>query len=400
METGDYKYVIVGGGLAGASAVEGIRERDKNGSILLIGAENELPYNRPPLSKGLWTGKDKQEAIFVHGRDFYRDHGVSLHLGAAAARIDRPKKSVLDSSGTSFHYERLLLATGGTPGRLQIPGGELSELVYLRTLADFRRTVSLAGSGRSALVIGGGFIGSEMAAALTQAKLKVTLLFTGDYLCHHVFPEELGRHITHMYSARGVNVIPRDNATSIRHEGGVFITRTRTGQEIRTDLVVAGIGIQPNEELARAAGLTVADGVEVNTHLQTSDAAIYAAGDVACFPDPMFGRRRMEHWDNAQAQGRHAGRNMAGADQPFTDMPFFFADLFDFGYEGVGEVDGRLETFADWQEPNRTGVVYYLRDDRVRGVMMCNVWEKVDAARALIARQEKVPRAALRGAIK
>jgi NADPH-dependent 2,4-dienoyl-CoA reductase/sulfur reductase-like enzyme len=258
-----------------------------------------------------------------------------------------------------------------------------------------------AAEGKSALVIGGGFIGSELAAALSVNKLAVTMIFPSPWLVSRVFPESLGRHLTEAYRARGVEVLAGDVPTSIRPDGDGYAARTRAGREVRADLVVAGVGIAPDVSLARSAGLATGDGVTVNQFLQTSDPDIYAAGDVAFFPDPILGPRRIEHWDNAISQGKHAGRNMARADEPFTDMPFFFSDLFDFGYEAVGQVDSRLRTVADWQEENRTGVIYYLDDDRrVRGVMMCNVWEKVDAARALIRRGTPVTDEELRGAIR
>jgi NADPH-dependent 2,4-dienoyl-CoA reductase/sulfur reductase-like enzyme len=249
-------------------------------------------------------------------------------------------------------------------------------------------------------VIGGGFYGSDIDAALRMNKLNVTLIFPEQYLVSRVFPEPLGRYLTDQYRAKGVQVISADVPASIERAGDKYLTRTRAGKEITTDLVVVGVGIAPNISLARSAGLETGNGVVVNDRLQTSNPDIYAAGDIAFFPDPVLGPRRIEHWDNALNQGKHAGKNMAGANQPFTYMPFFFSDLFEFGYEAVGEIDSRLETFSDWQEPNKTGVIYYLDKDRLRGAMMCNVWEKTDAARALIQKQDRVSAESLRGAIR
>jgi NADPH-dependent 2,4-dienoyl-CoA reductase/sulfur reductase-like enzyme len=395
-----YPYIIIGAGLGGASAFEGIREIDSQGAICLFGAEKDLPYDRPPLSKQLWTGAQKEGEIFRHDEKFYRDAKVDLRLGKGVAQIDPAEHLVHDAQGATHRYEKLLLATGGTPRRLSIPGGDLAGLCYFRTLGDYHQLRGEATEGKSALVIGGGFIGSEIAAALRMNKLNVTLIFPEQYLVSRVFPEPLGRYLTDQYRAKGVQVISADVPASIERAGDKYLTRTRAGKEITTDLVVVGVGIAPNISLARSAGLETGNGVVVNDRLQTSNPDIYAAGDIAFFPDPVLGPRRIEHWDNALNQGKHAGKNMAGANQPFTYMPFFFSDLFEFGYEAVGEIDSRLETFSDWQEPNKTGVIYYLDKDRLRGAMMCNVWEKTDAARALIQKQDRVSAESLRGAIR
>jgi NADPH-dependent 2,4-dienoyl-CoA reductase/sulfur reductase-like enzyme len=394
-----HSYIIVGAGLAGASAVEGIRARDQLGSILLLGAETDLPYDRPPLSKQLWTGGKTVDEIVLHDDAFYKQNRVEVRLGTEATQVNARAHTLVDRQGNVYRYDRLLLATGGTPRPLNIPGGDLPGISYYRTLNDFRQLRSAAVEGKSALVIGGGFIGSEMAASLHANKLDVTMIFPSAWLVSRVFPESLGRFLTEQYRAKGVEVIARDKPVAIRRDGSGYVTQAGGGREIRTDLIVAGIGITPNVSLAQSAGLSVDNGVIVNEFLQTSAPEIYAAGDIVMFPEAGFGQRRLEHWDNAVNQGKHAGRNMAGAAEPFTYMPFFFSDLFEFGYEAVGDVDSRLETYADWQEENKTGVIYYLNNGRVRGAMMCNVWGQVDAARALIQKNEPVSRESLRGAI-
>jgi NADPH-dependent 2,4-dienoyl-CoA reductase/sulfur reductase-like enzyme len=399
MSAQSYSHVIIGAGLAGASAVDGIRELDQSGSILLLGAEPDPPYNRPPLSKQLWTGKEKAQDIFVHDKAFYQTNKVELRCGVEVTKIDPPTRSIADNQGNVFHYEHLLLATGSTPRRLDIPGGDLEGISYFRNFGDYRKLQNAAEAGKSVLVVGGGFIGSEIAAALCMNKLKVSMIFPSHWLVSRVFPESLGKHLTEQYRAKGVEVVVGDAPTSIERRDGQYITRTRGGKEISSDLLVAGIGVTPNISLAKHAGLKTGDGVIVDESLQTSDSNIYAAGDIAFFNEANIGERRIEHWDNAQSQGKQAGRNMAGAREPFKYMPFFFSDLFEFGYEAVGEINSRLETFADWQEENKTGVIYYLDGDRLRGAMMCNVWDKVDAARALIQKSERVSHDDLRGAI-
>jgi 3-phenylpropionate/trans-cinnamate dioxygenase ferredoxin reductase subunit len=394
-----HSYIIVGAGLSGAAAVEGIRQRDQRGSILLIGAEKDLPYDRPPLSKQLWTGGKTIAEIVLHDEAFYKQNAVDLRLGVEVTHIDPAAHTILDSQGNTCRYERLLLATGGAPRRLTIPGGDLEGISYYRTLEDYRRLRGAAVAGRSALVIGGGFIGSEMAASLRANELAVTMIFPSQWLVSRVFPESLGRYLTGQYRAKGVEVLAGDEPLSIQRDGSGYATRTRAGREVRTDLIVAGIGITPNISLAQSAGLALGNGVIVNEFLRTSAPDIYAAGDIALFPEAGFGPRRLEHWDNAVNQGKHAGRNMAGANEPFTYIPFFFSDLFEFGYEAVGDIDSRLASFADWQEENKTGVIYYLDGDRLRGAMMCNVWGQVDAARALIQAARPVSKETLRGAI-
>jgi 3-phenylpropionate/trans-cinnamate dioxygenase ferredoxin reductase component len=401
MQEQRYSYIIVGAGLSGVSAAEGIRQLDPRGSVLLLGAEADLPYDRPPLSKQLWAGTKAVPEVVLHEGDFYQKLAVDLRRGVEVTQLDPSAHEVRDSSGTVYRYERLLLATGGSPRRLEIPGGDLDGISYYRTLADFRALRGAAAAGKSALVIGGGFIGSEMAAALRMNGLAVTMVFPSPWLVSRVFPESLGRHLTDHYRGKGVVVLAGDVPVSIRRQGGSYLTLTRGGREIRSDLVVAGVGIRPNVALARAAGLTTATGVCVDEFLQTSHPDIYAAGDLAFAPHPILGPRRVQHWDNAAAQGKHAGRNMAGAGEPFTYIPFFFSDLFEFGYEAVGDIDSRLRTFADWQEENKTGVIYYLGDGgRVRGVMLCDVWGRVDAARALIEKATPVTEHELRGAIR
>jgi len=394
-----YSYVIVGAGLSGAAAVDGIRERDQRGSILLLGAEKDLPYDRPPLSKQLWTGGKAVEEIVLHDEAFYKKNAVDLRLGIEVTQIDPAAHTIRDNQGNTYRYERMLLATGGTPRRLTVPGGDLEGISYYRTLEHYRRLRGGAVAGKSALVIGGGFIGSEMAASLRANKLAVTMVFPSSWLVSCVFPESLGRYLTEQCRAKGVEVLTGDEPLSIQRDGSGYMTRTRAGREIRTDLVVAGIGITPNISLAQSAGLSTGNGVIVNEFLQTSTPDVYAAGDIALFPEVGFGPRRLEHWDNAVNQGKHAGRNMAGAREPFTYIPFFFSDLFEFGYEAVGDIDSRLTIFADWQQENKTGVIYYLDGDRLRGAMMCNVWGQVDTARALIQKAQPVSMETLRGAI-
>ncbi|MFH1336950.1 MAG: FAD-dependent oxidoreductase [Candidatus Zixiibacteriota bacterium] len=396
-----YTYVIVGGGLAGASAAQEIKERDKSGSILMIGGEKHLPYDRPPLSKKLWFGQKKVEELFLHDWSFYDQNQIQLMLGTKVVSLDIKNKAVGDDQGRMYRYEKLLLATGGIPRTLPIPGGDLEGICYYRFLDDYLRIKNEVKEGKSALVVGGGFIGSEIAAALSINKIDITMIFPEPYLVQRIFPDGLGQAIQRHYIQKGIKVLSEDKPISIIRKGSKFLTRTNCGKQIETDLLIVGIGIMPAVDLAVRAGLVTQNGISVNEYLQTSHPDIYAAGDNALFPYKALGQNmRIEHWDNALNQGKWAGRNMTGDRVPYDYMPYFFSDLFEFGYEAVGEIDPRLETFADWQKENDTGVIYYLKDEKIRGAMMCNVWGKVDMARGLIKRGEQVKPENLRGAIR
>ncbi len=394
-----FDYVVVGGGRAGISAVEGIRELDSSCSILLVGAESHLPYDRPPLSKQLWTGKNEVSDLFVHDRAYFERASVELASGERVTEIQPGEKTILTDRERSERYGKLLLATGGTPRRLQIPGAEAEGVYYFRTLDDYLE-LSRDPEGQSILVVGGGFIGAEIAAALSMHGAHLTMLFPGRLMLERVFPEALARSIQEQYEQRGIRILSEDAPVSFASRGGWLAVETRRGVHLACDSIVVGAGIEPEIELARSAGLAIENGIKLNELLQSSDPDIFAAGDNANFPYLALGKRmRVEHWDNAIAQGKAAGRNMAGAGEPYEYMPYFFSDLFDFGYEAVGDVSSSLETYADWQDENETGVIYYLEDGRVRGVMLCNVWGKLDEARALILTGAHVSERDLHGAV-
>ncbi|HXK62539.1 MAG TPA: FAD-dependent oxidoreductase, partial [Acidobacteriota bacterium] len=243
-----------------------------------------------------------------------------------------------------------------------------------------------AESGRRFAVIGGGFIGSEIAAALAMNGKEVAMIFAGKDIGDRIFPPDLSRFLSDFYRAKGVEVLAGEKIVDLKAEGSRYAVRTSADRNIVVDGVVAGIGIEPNVELARSAGLKVEDGVVVDKCLRTSRPDIYAAGDVAAFYNSALGKRiRVEHEDNANTMGRLAGRNMTGMSEPYDHLPSFYSDMFDLGYEAVGEVDSRLETFEDWKQPNQEGIIYYLQGGRVRGVVLWNVWDEVEPARRLIA---------------
>jgi 3-phenylpropionate/trans-cinnamate dioxygenase ferredoxin reductase component len=370
-----YRYLIVGGGMTAAAAVKGIREVDPDGTIGMIGAESDPPYNRPPLTKGLWKGKPFEK--------IWRDvEGVALQLGRTVEALDRDKKQVTDDQGNVYGYEKLLLATGGTPRRLPFGG---DSVMYFRTVQDYLKLREMSEAKPHVAVIGGGFIGSEIAAALASAGCRITILFPEDGIGAVPFPRDLSQFLNGYYRDKGVEVMAGEMVSDIQPGAGGIKVICQNGTEVTADAVVAGLGIAPNVKLAQASGLDVDNGITVDEMLRTSDPSIYAAGDVANFPNAALGKRmRVEHEDNANTMGKIAGRSMAGQGEAYHHQPAFYSDMFELGYEAVGELDARLETFADWQEPFQKGVVYYLTNARVRGVLLWNVWDKVDAARALI----------------
>jgi NADPH-dependent 2,4-dienoyl-CoA reductase/sulfur reductase-like enzyme len=373
-----YHYLIIGGGMAADAAVGGIRELDGAGTIGLVGAEAHRPYNRPPLSKALWKGESEDSIWRTHAAQ-----GVSLHLGRRAVRLDPRAKSVTDDCGDVYRFEKLLLATGGAPRRFPLAS---PRVIHFRTLDDYRRLRDFAARQQRFVVVGGGFIGSEVAAALRLNGRDVTMLFPEAGLGGRVFAADLSAFLVRYYREKGVQVLTGENVAAVEERNAGVVVRTTGGREVVGDVVVAGLGIEPEVALAEQAGLRVENGIVVDEHLRASHPDVSAAGDVASFYSPALGSRlRVEHEDNANTMGRAAGRAMAGDAEPYRHLPFFYSDLFDLGYEAVGEVDARLETVADWKEPHREGVVYYLRNGRVRGVLLWNTWGQVDPARALIA---------------
>jgi|SRR5579862_571218 len=371
-----FRYLVVGGGMTGDAVCNGIRDADPEGSIGLVGQEPVAPYKRPPLTKGLWKGGDESK-IWRN----VEQHGAELVLGRSITSIDPAARTAVDDTGEEYEWERLILATGGTPRRL---ADAPDDVVYFRTLEDYRRVRGLSDGGARFLVVGGGFIGSEIAAALRSHGRDVTMVFPEPGIGWRTFPPDLSRFVTEYYREQGVDV------------------RTETFFESADgyDAVVAGLGIVPRTELAEVAGLEVADGIVVDVHGRAEGQdRVFAAGDVANFPMPALGKTgRVEHEDHANTHGRVVGSNAGGADERYEHLPFFYSDLFDLGYEAVGEVDSRNGTVEAWLEPNRKGIVAYVDDEqRPRGFLLWNVWDRVDPARELIIAGEPIDEETLRG---
>jgi NADPH-dependent 2,4-dienoyl-CoA reductase/sulfur reductase-like enzyme len=372
-----YDYLIIGTGMTADAAVQGIRELDTKGSIALIGDDPNPPYSRPPLSKSLWKGKPLESIWLSTG-----EMSVNLFTGQIVKSIDKIKKTVQNNKGEMFGYGKLLLATGGSPRRLPF-GGE--DIIYYRSLDDYHRLRDLCKKDKHFGVIGGGFIGSEIAAALAMNGEKVTMLFPEEGIGSRVYPREVSQYLNSYFRLKGVEVLPGSNVKDMKSDKDSFQLITDKEEAIGVDDVIAGIGIIPNTELAQSAGLQIGNGIVVDEYLCTNQSDIYAAGDVAEFYQPVLAKRlRMEHEDNAKDMGKQAGRNMAGANELYEHLSYFYSDLFDLGYEAVGEIDSRAETFIDWQEPFKKGVIYYLSGGKVKGVLLWNVWGARPAAKVLL----------------
>ena len=387
-----HDYLIVGAGMAADAAAKAIREVDGKADVGLVGDEASPPYQRPPLSKALWEGDKSLADIDLDTAG----SGAVVHGGRRVVALDRAARTLRDDRGDTYRYRRLLLATGSTPRRLPFDANE--RVIHFRTLDDYRALRRFAVKGAHVAVVGGGFIGSELAASLAGVGCKVTMLFPGTSIGAGRYPAALGHYLDDYYREQGVVVSAGVNVVDGKAvDDGVELALS-DGETLRADAVAVGIGVTPNVGLAEQAGLKVDDGIVVDDRLHSSDADIWAAGDIANFFNPALDRRlRVEHEDAAVGMGRHAGRVMAGVDAVYDTLPFFYSDLFDLGYEAVGLLDTRLEVVEDWREPYREGVVYYLDGGRVRGVLLWNTWDQVDAARALIAEAGPFDASSLRG---
>jgi 3-phenylpropionate/trans-cinnamate dioxygenase ferredoxin reductase subunit len=378
------KYLIVGAGMTGDMAAKGIREHDPEGSVVMIGADPHPPYKRPLLTKGLWQGAPEEK--------LWREPAerVELVTGRRVVSLDLDARRATTDAGEEYAWERLVLATGAQPR--EIPGAE--GVVWLRTLDDYRRVREIAAEGARFVVIGGGFIGSEMAAALAGAGCSVTMVFPEPGIAHRILPAGLSAYVGAYYREHGVDVLAGETVVAASSTSVTL----GSGRVLEVDGVVAGLGVVPEVELAEAAGLPVDDGIVVDEYGRAGGREhVFAAGDVVRFPLLALGTLiRVEHEDHANTHGRTVGANMAGAGLVYDHIPFFYSDLFDLGYEAVGEVDSRLETVEQWQEPNRKGVVAYVDTERrPRGFLLWNTWDKVDAARERISAAAPVEAGAL-----
>jgi NADPH-dependent 2,4-dienoyl-CoA reductase/sulfur reductase-like enzyme len=343
------------------------------GELAILSADNAIPYERPPLSKGFLAGKDSEDSIKINPDDFYKKQGIDLRLECRVAFVDLKRKRLILEGGDEFGFQKLIIATGARPRTLNIPGSKLQNLFYLRTLNDSKNIRNAAEKAKHAVVIGGGFIGMEVTAVLAQKGIDVALVLNDDRVFKKLFSPEMSSFFETYYAARGVRLIKSMSVTEFRGGGGVNSAVLRDKQTIPCDLVLAGIGVQPAIEVLTNSGLEVGDGILVNEYLQANHPDIFAAGDVANYQDVVFEkRRRVEHWDNAVSQGQYCARSLMGDRAPFRHVPYFFSDVFDLSYEYWGDSSGADQVVHRGDLSSNSFSVWWVRQQRLVAAFTMN----------------------------
>ncbi|HUZ35031.1 MAG TPA: FAD-dependent oxidoreductase [Streptosporangiaceae bacterium] len=386
-------YVIVGASLAGAKAAETLRAEGFGGQVVLIGAEAERPYERPPLSKGYLLGKDEKSSIYVHEEGWYAEHEVDLRLSTRATAVDPAARRVTFADGGSLGYDRLLLTTGASPRKLKVPGNDLDGVLYLRTVGHCERLAAALKAGGQVVIAGAGWIGLEVAAAAREAGCEVTVIEPEPAALHRALGPELGAMFTDLHREHGVQFRFGESVSEFRGSGRVGEVITSSGAAVPADAVVVGIGAVPNTGLAADAELEVGNGVVVDAALRTSDSSIYAAGDVANSYHPLLRRRvRVEHWANALNAGPAAARSMLGQEVSYDPVPYFYSDQYDLGMEAAGlpEPGSYDQVLYRGDRPGREFIAFWLRDGAVVAGMNVNVWDVNDGIQALIRSGKQV----------
>ena len=390
-------HVIVGAALAGAKAAEALREEGFDGRVVLIGAERELPYVRPPLSKDYLRGEQPREKARVHPEGYYEEHDVELRTATTVERIDTSDAAVVLSTGEHVGYDRLLLATGAEPRRLEVAGSDLDGILYLRDLADADAIAARLRAGARAVVVGGGWIGAEVAASARQKGVEVTLVERSELPLAGVLGREIGQVYADVHRDHGVELVTE--ATVEAFEGSAAVERVRLagGRALDADFVVVGIGVLPRTKLAEDAGIATDDGVLVSERLETATPGVFAAGDVANALHPFYGRPlRIEHWANALNQPATAARAMLGKPASYDRLPYFFSDQYDVGMEYTGYAASWDQVVFRGDPAAREFIAFWLEDGRVLAGMNVNVWDVTDPIKALIQSRKPVDVAALR----
>jgi 3-phenylpropionate/trans-cinnamate dioxygenase ferredoxin reductase component len=392
MTVREVEFVIVGGGVAAAKAAEGFRAAGGEGTGVVLAAEPELPYERPPLSKEFLRGEAGREKTRTHDEAWYRDHDVEVLLATRASTLDPAARTVTTEIGDQLRYAGgLVLATGAQPVRLELPGGDLDGVYYLRTVEDAERLRAAISRAESMVILGGGFIGAEVAASATQMDTRVTILEVADTLWTRAVGPEMGRFFEAFLRDRGVHVRTRTRAE--RLEGGrqVEAVVLPDGSRLPADLVVIGVGARPDTDLAERAGLPVDNGILVDGQLRAAG-GVWAAGDVANAEHPLFGRIRIEHWAEALNQGLLAGRNLAGAGERYDRVPYFFSEQFDLylSYLGHVRIWDELVVRGSREVAEPRFVAWYLRGGAPRAALIVNDQDAEDPVREVIRRGRPV----------
>jgi 3-phenylpropionate/trans-cinnamate dioxygenase ferredoxin reductase subunit len=389
-------FVIVGASLAGAKAAEALREEGFEGRIVLIGAERERPYERPPLSKDYLRGESPREKAYVHAEGFYSENEIELRTSTPVSAIDTTSREVVLEGGERVRFDRLLLATGAEPRRLSVPGAELDGVLYLRDFEDADAIAQRLRHGGKLVVIGAGWIGAEVGASARERGLEVTIVEQASVPLEHVLGPEVGAIYRDIHTDHGVELLTAAGLEAF--EGEQRVQRVRlAGRALECDFAVVGIGVTPRTQLAEAAGLGIDNGIAVSDMLETSVPGVFAAGDVANAWHPFYGRRiRVEHWANALNQGPAAARSMLGEAEPYERIPYFFSDQYDVGMEYTGYATSWDEVVFRGDPRTRKFIAFWLERGRVLAGMNVNVWEVTEHVQALIRSRESVDVARLR----
>ena len=368
------KYLVLGGGMVAGYAAKELASRGLgSGELLIISADDALPYERPPLSKGFLSGKENEAGILINNPEWYRQQGIEVKLQTEIERVDLQKKRLRATSGETFEFEALLIATGSRARKLECPGNDLRNVFYLRSLDDSRKIRASAETCKQAVVLGGGFIGMEVAAVLAQKNIETTLILREDRVWNRVFTAPMSEFFERYYISRGIQLLKGERVARLEGKDRVSGAVLSSGRKIPCDLVVAGIGATPVSELFTNSGLTAENGVVVNEYLETKLPGIFAAGDVANYLDIIFDkRRRVEHWDNAVSQGQHWAGLVRGDRKPFSHVPYFFSDVFDLSYELWGDSEGSTQTVARGDLNSSSFSVWWLKQGRLVSAFAMN----------------------------
>lgn len=374
-----YDYVLVGGGMGAGFATLGIREQDQEGSILIISNETHVPYERPALTKKLWIDDEFQEEDTKIGAE--DEENVEIVFEREVVKVSPEDQTVTLENGDVVHYGNLLLSTGGEPNTIEGPEDE--DVFTFRELDDYCKLRARSGDNQEVLIVGGGYIGSELAASLSQNNTNVTMVFPQEQLGADMFPEALLEEYNQLFTDHGVKLISGVEAKSYSREGDQLVLKLNDGSEIKGDTIVIGLGVSPRIKLAEESGLELSNqGVVVNEKLQTSDENIWAAADIATYPDTILGRQRLEHVDHARNSGQQVGANMAGADEAYTHTPYLYSMLYSLNWEAVGTLDPTLDIMIDERDEGK--IVFYLDGDQLKGVLVWNVEVDLDDVRDIL----------------
>lgn len=384
------KYLLIGGGVASGQAAKNIREKDPDGSITIVGEEPYVPYDRPPLSKEFMRGEKRREELFFDPKEYFHEKKIDLILSTSVQKLELSGTTALLSNGETLAFEKALIATGGRPIRLNIPGAQLQGVYYLRTIDDSSAIAAAAYAGKRAVIIGGGFIGMEVASSLTQRGVQVSVVEALPHIWARFADETLAAFFQDYCRKKDVTFYTSEMVSEIRGVGKASSVVTKSGKELPCDFVCIGAGIVPNAELAREAGLRVDNGIVVNEFLQSSHPDIYAAGDVANYFDPIFGkRRRVEHWGHAEYCGQLAGQNMAGARNPYDLLTYVWSDIFDLHLEFAGDETEHDEVLIRGRFEDKSFTVLYLKEKTLTAYFAINTNTKEFPVLQKFIRQKK-----------